>query len=177
MKKTLFTVCAILTVCTVVFLACKKSDDKYNNDGTHRQVTYASQSTASSGGSGGNPNPNNNPSSSGYTTTGTSTTTTTSYGSFSDGTSHTFTGSTPCGSATMTGTYSGGTITITFASVPTAGTYSLVSSAPGASQAVMSAFGSSCTGSITVSGTSQITVTFTSVYYNTTNITGSLKCM
>lgn len=176
MKKTLFTVCAILTVCTVVFLACKKSDDKYNNDGTHRQVTYASASTASSGGSGNNPNPNNNPSSSGYTTTGTSTTTT-SYGSFNDGTSHNFTGSSACGSATMTGTYSGGSITITFAAAPTPGVYTLVGSAPGASQAVMQAFGSTCTGSITVSGSSQVTVTFTSVYYNTTNITGSLKCM
>ncbi|MGZ3862587.1 MAG: hypothetical protein ACXVPN_02265 [Bacteroidia bacterium] len=169
MKKTLFTVCAILTVCTVIFLACSKDETK-----DAKKVSYASQTNY---GSGNNPNPNNNPSSSGYTTTGTSTTTTTSYGTFNDGTTHTFTGSTACGSATMTGTYSGGTISINFASVPTAGVYSLVGSAPGAGQAVMYAFGSTCTGSITVSGSSQITVTFTSVYYNTTNITGSLKCM
>lgn len=168
MKKTLFTVCAILTVCTVIFLACSKDETKDS-----KKVSYASQTNY---GSGNNPNPNNNPSSSGYTT-GTNTTTTTNYGSFSDGTSHTFTGSTACGSATMTGTYAGGTIVITFPAVPTAGVYSLVPSAPAASQAVMQAFGSTCTGSITVSGTSQITVTFTSVYYNTTNITGSLKCM
>ena len=173
MKKTIFTVCSILTVCTIVFLACTKDDNGKT------QVSYASQSSY---GSGNNPNPNNLPSSSGYSTAGTTgstttSTTTTTYGSFNDGTSHTFTGSTACGSATMVGTYSGGTISITFPSAPTAGTYSLVASGPTAGQAVMSAFGSTCTGSITVSGTTSVTVTFTSVYFNTTNITGSLKCM
>jgi len=169
MKKTLFTICSVLTVSAVIFLACSKDETK-----DAKKVSYASQSNY---GSGNNPNPNNNPSSSGYTTTGTTTTTTTSYGSFSDGTSHTFTGSTACGSATITGTYSGGTISVAFAAAPTAGTYALVPSAPGASQAVMTAFGSTCTGTVTVTGTSPVTVTFTSVYYNTTNITGSLKCM
>lgn len=169
MKKTIFTICSVITVCLVIVAACKKDDN-----GDH-QVSYASQPHY---GTGGNPNPNGNPTSTGAVATTTGTVAPT-YGSFNDGTNHTFTASTACGSATMTGTYSGGTVILSFSAPPTAGTYTLVTSGAGPGQLVMTCFGGNCTagGIVTVSGTTPVTATFTSVFFNTTNITGSLKCM
>jgi len=64
MKKTIFTVCSVVALCAVVFLACTKEDNG------NKQVSYSSQPGY---GGGNNPNPNNYPSSSGTTTTPTNT--------------------------------------------------------------------------------------------------------
>ncbi len=170
MKKTIFTICSIITVCALVIMACKKDDD------SAKKVSYANQTTY---GTGGNPNPNGLPSTTAVATTSSTGTVAPTYGSFNDGTTKTFTSSTACGSATMQGTYSGGTVILQFPAPPTAGTYTLVTSGAVGNQVVMIAFGATCNagGIITVTGTTPVTAAFTTVFFNTTTITGSLKCM
>ncbi len=148
-------------------MACKKEDD------SAKKVSYANQPSY---GTGGNPNPNGLPSSGSVVTP--TVVVTTTYGTFNDGTTKTFTASDPCGSATMKGTYSGGTVTLSFSAPPTAGTYTTVQSGAVGNQVVMSCFGGLVTsgGIITVTGTTPVTATFTSIFFNTTSITGSLKC-
>lgn len=74
MKKTVFTICSVLTVCAIIIMSCEKSDDP-----NMKKVYYNTQSGYSTG---GNPNPNGTPStsssgvatSSGTSSSGTATT-------------------------------------------------------------------------------------------------------
>jgi CDGSH-type Zn-finger protein len=174
MKKTLFTVCSILTVCTVIFLACTKSDDKYNNDGTHRQVTYSGQSTASSGGSGGNPNPNNNPSSSGITPTNTVVACTKSL-TF-DAAPCTGVVSNILGSTVSLSAGCSGAVSISFpgSGSPASGTYVIVTGPVGSGQCNFSNGGSFASGgSVTITTGSSNKAAFSGIVCGTHTLSGT----
>ena len=181
MKKTVFTISSIIALCSMIFLACNKEDN------TSTKVTYANQPGV---GSGGNPNPNSNPSSSGFSTAGTTggttssttggTTTTTGYGSLTDnGSNFTFTTSSACGSPTMTGTSSDGTLQLSFMAAPTPGTYNCVSSCSVSTDVVFVYGGATAPVGNTVSVTTvsgKTHATFSNVVIGAKTLSGTLIC-
>ncbi len=150
MKKTVFSICSILTVVALIIMSCEKKEDP-----NMKKVYYNTQTGYSTG---GNPNPTGQATSGGSATTGGTSSSGTA--SSSSGTSSTGTSSTTGGGCTDAMTvnsincaptntnagaapnyrlvHSGGCIQIqiTFSSpsAPTSGTYQIVSGTPGAGQ-------------------------------------------
>lgn len=165
MKKTVFTICSLLTVCAVIIMSCEKKDDP-----AMKKVYYNTQPTYATG---GNPNPN------GVATSGGSAVTS---GTASSGTANSSTGTSTTGSSctnamtsnsvngTGTGANGGigtggtwvvnhnstvGTIVITFATAgaPPAGAYTVVNATPGPGQCSFNDFGTPAMGgTVNVSG-------------------------
>jgi hypothetical protein len=184
MKKTVFTILSVLTVCAVIIMSCEKED---------KSATKVYYNTQPGYGTGGNPNPN------GVATSGGSATTTGTSGTSSTGTSTTGTSCTSSqtsngvtgssvganGGLGMGGTYvvnhnsSVGTVVINFSttSAPPSGTYAIVSGTPGAGQCSFSDYGIYANGgSVTVTspatGATNGKLTYTSVVAGTYTITG-----
>ena len=168
MKKTLFTICSVVTVCAVIFLACTKDDNGKN------QVDYASKSTV---GTGGNPNPNNNPSSGG--TVPTSTVPTCSSSLSINSTACTgVSGSHGANTISETGGSCGSAVSIVFTgtSMPASGTYSIVTGSPIAGQCTFSCGSPASGGTITIttgSGTSN-KAAFSGIVCGTNTVAGTI---
>ena len=168
MKKTIFTLSAIVVVCVGIIMACSKDDNSITHVGYAAQAGY---------GTGHNPNPNGLPSTSGYgtATTGGSSTTPPNYSATLNLSSGPVTGSvtsTTCAGTGMYGTCSNtqiGTITVSFPSAPVAGTtYSVVPSLPAGNQALVS-----CNGYTGTGGTVSISVVNGKNVATITNVTGT----
>jgi len=184
MKKTVFTICSVLTVCAVIIMSCEKEDNSATKVYYNTQPGYST---------GGNPNPTGAATSGGSaTTTGTSSSGT---ATSSSGTSSSTTGggcvnamtvgatctSVSAAGGVVSGTYrlihSGSCIQvqITFpgAAVPAAGTYVIVASG---------ATGMQCefldnTNAINATGGSVIVTSGTPTKYTYSNvIAGTLTC-
>ncbi len=180
MKKTVFTICSVLTVCAVIIMSCQKEDN------TAKKVYYNTQSGYATG---GNPNPNGTPSSS----TGVAAASgTASSGTASTGTSCTNAMTVNSVAATsvssaggvVSGTYklvhSGSLIQIqiTFpgGAVPATGTYLCVAAAPTGNQCVFVDATNSTTaagGAVTVTTGTPNKVTYSSIAVGSLTATGT----
>jgi hypothetical protein len=171
MKKTVFTICALIAVCTVIFLACSKDDTAGS-----KKVNYSSISNSS--GTGNNPNPNNNPSSSGYSTAGTTTSTTVTTCTKSmtyDGATCTGLASSISGN-TLVHASSCGTAIITFpgSGAPASGAYTVVTGTLSAGQCNYSVGGVYASGgSITIATGSNNKATYSGLVCGTHTISGT----
>lgn len=166
MKKAIFTVCSILTVCTVIFLACSKDDNaKY-------QVSYANQPGY---GSGNNPNPNNLPSSTGTVNNPTPPPPTCTRSLTFDGTVCSTVSSSI--SANVISENAGcGSLTITFPGTgsPSSGSYTAVTGTPSAGQCNFSSGGSLAAGGVvTITTGSSNKATFSGMVCGTHTISGT----
>jgi hypothetical protein len=191
MKKTVFTICSVLTVCAVIIMSCEKEDK------TSTKVYYYTQPGYSTGGNPG--------SSGGGTSTGvvTSTSGTSSSGTSSSGTSSTTSSSTTGSGCTTAqssngvngssasanggvgtgGTYvvnhnsTVGTVVITFAtaSAPPAGAYTIVNATPGPGQCSFNDYGTNANGgTVNVSaGTPNGKITYSGIVAGTYTVTGT----
>jgi len=177
MKKTVFTICSVLTVCAVIIMSCEKEDT------SAKKVYYNTQPGYSTG---GNPNPNGVATSGGSaTTTGTSSSGTSTTGASCTNamTVNSVTCTSPSAAAGVSGTYvivlSGSCIQIqvTFpsASAPTSGTYQIVSSGPVGNQCTMAEVGGSFAagGSVTITTGSPNKITYSGVVMGTNTASGT----
>lgn len=183
MKKTVFTICSVLTVCAVIIMSCEKEDTSAT------KVYYNSQPGYNTG---GNPNPNGVATSGGSaTTTGTSssgTSTTTGATCANSQSSNGVTGSsvTATGGVNMSNVYqvnhnsTVGTVLIIFstASAPTAGQYTIVSGTPAAGQCSFSDYGFFASGGVVtvagpMSGAANGKITYSGIVASTYTITGT----
>jgi len=184
MKKTVFTICSVLTVCAVIIMSCEKEDTSATKVYYNTQPGYST---------GGNPNPN------GVATSGGSATTT---GTSSSGTATSSTGATCANSLTsnsvantsvsasggVAGTYrvihSGSLVQvqITFAttSAPPSGTYAIVTGTPASGQcsfldvaASANATGGSVTVATGVSGAPNGKITYANVVAGAVTFSGT----
>jgi hypothetical protein len=173
MKKTLFTICSVLTVCAVIFMSCEKKDDP-----NMKKVYYNTQPGYSTG----------NPYGSGGSTTGGSATTT---GSGTSSTSTT-TGAAACtatlNGATAAAQASGNTIVISTSggasyvmlifqgtTAPVSGTYQVVTGSPVGAQCTFSDNNgvNAASGTVTVTTGSPNKVTFSGVVCGSTSYSGT----
>lgn len=143
MKKTVFTICSVLTVCAVIIMSCEKKDDP-----NMHKVYYNTQTGYSTG---GNPNPNGVSTSGGVSTTsGTTSSGTSTTGTSTTGSSCTnamTVNSVACTSVSAAGGVVSGTyrlihsgsciqVQLTFpgGAAPASGTYQIVASGPTGNQ-------------------------------------------
>jgi hypothetical protein len=175
MKKTIFTICSVLTVCAVIVMSCQKEDT------TAKKVYYNTQPGYSTG---GNPNPNGTPSSSGGGVSATSSSS--SSGTASTGSSCTNAmtyGSATCTSVSAAGGVVSGTyklvhsgsciqVQITFpgGAVPASGSYSI----PGQCTFLDATNSVSATGgTVTVTTGTPNKVTYSSITVGSSNVSGT----
>lgn len=190
MKKTVFTICSVLTVCAVIIMSCEKEDN------TSTKVYYNTQSGYSTG---GNPSNSGGGSSSGVVT-GTSSSGTSSSGTATSSSSTTGSSCTTAQSANGVngsgasangglgtgGTYivnhnsSVGTVVITFAttSAPPSGSYTIVNATPGPGQCSFNDYGTNANGGIVTvtnpaTGATNGKLNYTSVVAGTYTVTGT----
>ena len=177
MKKTVFTICSVLTVCAVIIMSCQKEDT------SAKKVYYNTQPGYSTG---GNPNPNGTPSSSsgvavsatsssGTATTGSTCTNAMTVNSVA-ATSVSAAGGVVSGNYKIVHSGSLIQVTITFpvASVPTGGSYTIVGSGPVGMQCTFSdGTNMAAGGTVTVTTGTPTKYTYSSVVTGPSTSTGT----